>query len=148
MSVYMGHGKNIDNNHTRLSTDLTKDHPTIAMPPLSTNTSSRINSITTCLAVTADTLEILAKGLRAPFLEAISNTTQSLLKNIEVNHYPVHLGPTSHRHIQDCQTKQESLHPVDGESQRIAHCNYCSSYQLGYRWEIATKCIESNRKIY
>ena len=40
----------------------------------------------TCLTVTADTLEILANSLHTPFLEALSNTTQSLLKNIEVNH--------------------------------------------------------------
>jgi hypothetical protein len=39
-----------------------------------------------CFAITVDTLELLANGLNAAFLEAIANTTQSLLKNIEVNH--------------------------------------------------------------
>jgi hypothetical protein len=30
-------------------------------------------------------VQILASGLKTPFLEAISNTTQSLLKNVQVN---------------------------------------------------------------
>ncbi|KAF8189609.1 hypothetical protein K438DRAFT_1763811 [Mycena galopus ATCC 62051] len=53
------------------------------MPPLPLDT---LHRATVCLAIAADTLEILANGLKAPFLEAISDTTQALLKNIEVNH--------------------------------------------------------------
>ncbi|KAJ7887159.1 hypothetical protein B0H13DRAFT_1888949 [Mycena leptocephala] len=53
------------------------------MPPQPTVTQIRLNNITTCLAITANTLEILVGSLKSPFLEAISNTTQSLLKNME-----------------------------------------------------------------
>ncbi|KAJ7842088.1 hypothetical protein B0H13DRAFT_1909980 [Mycena leptocephala] len=53
------------------------------MPPQPSVTQIRLNNITTCLTRTADTVELLASSLNAPFLEAISNTTQSLLKNIQ-----------------------------------------------------------------
>ncbi|KAJ7907789.1 hypothetical protein B0H13DRAFT_1879244 [Mycena leptocephala] len=53
------------------------------MPPQPTVTQIRLNNITACLMVTANTLEILASSLKSPFLEAISNTTQSLLKNMQ-----------------------------------------------------------------
>ncbi|KAJ6548482.1 hypothetical protein B0H19DRAFT_1074343 [Mycena capillaripes] len=43
----------------------------------------RLNSITACCAVAVDALEILAGDFNTPFLEAICNTTQSLLKSIE-----------------------------------------------------------------
>jgi hypothetical protein len=36
------------------------------------------------MAVMAKTLEILAHTAKTPFIETISNTTQSLLKNIQV----------------------------------------------------------------
>ncbi|KAJ7873712.1 hypothetical protein B0H13DRAFT_1023183, partial [Mycena leptocephala] len=49
-----------------------------------TVTASHLKSITTCLDITADTLEILAHSLRTPFLNTISNTTRSLLQNIQV----------------------------------------------------------------
>ncbi|KAJ7827722.1 hypothetical protein B0H13DRAFT_1917504 [Mycena leptocephala] len=52
-------------------------------PPQPTVTQIRHNNITTYLAITANTLEILVSSLKSPFLEAISNTTQSLLKNME-----------------------------------------------------------------
>ncbi|KAJ7899924.1 hypothetical protein B0H13DRAFT_1883554 [Mycena leptocephala] len=53
------------------------------MPPQPTITQIRLNNITTCLTITANTLEILASSLKSPFVAAISNTTQSLLKNIQ-----------------------------------------------------------------
>jgi hypothetical protein len=51
-----------------------------------TDTQVRLNTLTTCFTITVETLEILANSLQTDFLEAIANTTQSLLKNIEVNH--------------------------------------------------------------
>ncbi|KAJ7891117.1 hypothetical protein B0H13DRAFT_1887291 [Mycena leptocephala] len=54
------------------------------MPLQPTVTQIRLNNITTCLTITANTLEILVGNLKSPFLEAISMTTQSLLKNIEL----------------------------------------------------------------
>ncbi|KAJ7914454.1 hypothetical protein B0H13DRAFT_1872983 [Mycena leptocephala] len=53
------------------------------MPPHATLTQTRLNSVVTCLAVTANTLHILATNLKTPFLDAISNTTQSLLNLVE-----------------------------------------------------------------
>ncbi|KAJ7831168.1 hypothetical protein B0H13DRAFT_1915583 [Mycena leptocephala] len=54
------------------------------MPPQPTVTQIRLNNITACLTITANTLEILVGSLKSPFLEAISNTTQSLWKNMEM----------------------------------------------------------------
>jgi hypothetical protein len=56
------------------------------MPTQHTDTQVRLNTLITCFAMTVDTLEVLANSLKAGFLEAIANTTQSLLKNIEVSH--------------------------------------------------------------
>ncbi|KAJ7839753.1 hypothetical protein B0H13DRAFT_1911075 [Mycena leptocephala] len=46
-------------------------------------TQIRLNNITTYLTITSNTLHVLASSLKGPFLEAISNTTQSLLQHIQ-----------------------------------------------------------------
>ncbi|KAJ6533566.1 hypothetical protein B0H19DRAFT_1080984 [Mycena capillaripes] len=46
-------------------------------------TQTRLNHITTCLAVTAETLKTLSNSLDTPFLNAISNTTQSLANTLQ-----------------------------------------------------------------
>ncbi|KAJ7862465.1 hypothetical protein B0H14DRAFT_3444649 [Mycena olivaceomarginata] len=51
------------------------------MPP--TAAQIRFNRIITCLTATANTFEILSKSLKGPFLDAISNTTQSLLRSVQ-----------------------------------------------------------------
>jgi hypothetical protein len=56
------------------------------MPTQPTDTQVRLNTLITCFTIMVETLEILANGLQAVFLEAIANTTRSLLKNIEVGH--------------------------------------------------------------
>jgi hypothetical protein len=61
--------------------------PPYKMPPQPTVTQIRLNNITECLTITSNTLEILAGSLKSPFLEAISNTTHSLLKNIQVHYH-------------------------------------------------------------
>ncbi|KAJ7839687.1 hypothetical protein B0H14DRAFT_3697416 [Mycena olivaceomarginata] len=43
----------------------------------------RLNAVTTSLAITAKTLAVLADTLDTPFLGAIMNTTEAVLKNIE-----------------------------------------------------------------
>jgi hypothetical protein len=45
----------------------------------------RLNAVTTSLTITANTLEVLADTLDTPFLGAIVNTTQAVVKNIEVS---------------------------------------------------------------
>ncbi|KAF7368197.1 hypothetical protein MVEN_00139300 [Mycena venus] len=47
------------------------------------DTQARLTTLIVCFNITVDTLEILANGLQAVFLEAIANTARSLLKNIE-----------------------------------------------------------------
>ncbi|KAJ6572258.1 hypothetical protein B0H19DRAFT_1065221 [Mycena capillaripes] len=54
------------------------------MPTKPSDAEIRLNDITTCLTITAQTLGIVATSLKTPFLEAISNTTQSLLKKIQL----------------------------------------------------------------
>jgi hypothetical protein len=49
-----------------------------------TVTEMRLNNLKTCLTIAANSLEILADNFKTPFLGAISNTTQSLLKYVEV----------------------------------------------------------------
>ncbi|KAJ7620680.1 hypothetical protein DFH06DRAFT_1305933, partial [Mycena polygramma] len=53
------------------------------MPPQPSGTQIRLTKIKACLAVTADSLEVLASGLKETSLEAICYTTKSLLKNVE-----------------------------------------------------------------
>jgi hypothetical protein len=45
----------------------------------------RLNAVATSLTIIANTLEVLADTLDTPFLGAIVNTTQAVLKNIEVS---------------------------------------------------------------
>ncbi|KAJ6566720.1 hypothetical protein B0H19DRAFT_1257913 [Mycena capillaripes] len=54
------------------------------MPLKQTAADIRVLDIATCMTVTVNTVEALAIALRAPFLEAIANTTRSLLKNIQI----------------------------------------------------------------
>ncbi|KAJ6474009.1 hypothetical protein C8R47DRAFT_1199568 [Mycena vitilis] len=53
------------------------------MPPQPSITQIRLNNITKCLAATATSLEVLADGLKEPYMEVISLATKSLLKNVE-----------------------------------------------------------------
>ncbi|KAJ6528192.1 hypothetical protein B0H19DRAFT_1243170, partial [Mycena capillaripes] len=53
------------------------------MPPQPTAAQTRLRDISKCLTITSETLEMLASSVNVPCLEAISNTTQSLLKNIQ-----------------------------------------------------------------
>ncbi|KAJ7318398.1 hypothetical protein DFH08DRAFT_820000 [Mycena albidolilacea] len=55
------------------------------MPTRSSRTQVRLSMLTTCFAITVDTMEILADSLNATFLMAIVHTTRSLLKNIEAS---------------------------------------------------------------
>jgi hypothetical protein len=55
------------------------------MPPRSTVTQIRLDNTIACLAIAANTLKTLADNTKTPFLGAMSNTAQSLLKYIQVN---------------------------------------------------------------
>ncbi|KAJ7029024.1 hypothetical protein C8F04DRAFT_1188127 [Mycena alexandri] len=50
------------------------------MPRQPTITEVRLNNISTCVAITASTLNFVVETLKISGLEAIPNTTQSLLK--------------------------------------------------------------------
>ncbi|KAJ7681015.1 hypothetical protein DFH06DRAFT_1290675 [Mycena polygramma] len=53
------------------------------MPSPPAASGNRLETITSCLSLTAASLEILAGALKEPYLVAIFHTTQYLLKNIE-----------------------------------------------------------------
>ncbi|KAJ7894402.1 hypothetical protein B0H14DRAFT_2559185 [Mycena olivaceomarginata] len=53
------------------------------MPP-STVTQKRLENVITGLTMTTNTLEIIADSIQTPFLGAIINTTQAVLKNIQL----------------------------------------------------------------
>jgi hypothetical protein len=54
------------------------------MPRQPTVAEIRLNNITTSLTRAANTYEILANSFKTPFSDAICNTTQSVLKCIQV----------------------------------------------------------------
>ncbi|KAJ7888425.1 P-loop containing nucleoside triphosphate hydrolase protein, partial [Mycena olivaceomarginata] len=62
----------------------------------------RLNAVTTSLTITANTLEVLADTLDTPFLGAIVNTTQAVLKNVE----------TVKQNKDDCVELLEQTHKV------------------------------------
>lgn len=64
--------------------DLARKCLTANMPTQPIISEDRLNNIITCLSVTNETLGILASSVKTPFLDAISVTTQALLKNIQV----------------------------------------------------------------
>jgi hypothetical protein len=76
--------------------------PPHKMPPQPTVTQIRLNNITECLTISVNTAGILASSLKSPLLEAISNTTQSLLKNMQVNYNRVCHNHESQSTTTDC----------------------------------------------
>ncbi|KAJ7701305.1 hypothetical protein B0H14DRAFT_2648434 [Mycena olivaceomarginata] len=53
------------------------------MPP-STVTQNRLDNVVICLTMTTNTLQIIADSMKTPFLGAIINTTQAVLKMIQL----------------------------------------------------------------
>ncbi|KAJ6576970.1 P-loop containing nucleoside triphosphate hydrolase protein, partial [Mycena vulgaris] len=53
------------------------------MPPQPIATEIRLNNILKCFTIAVDTLEVLAKSFKTPFLEPISNTVKSLLTAVQ-----------------------------------------------------------------
>jgi hypothetical protein len=54
------------------------------MPP-PTVTQNRLDNVVVCLTITTNSLQIIADSMKTPFLGAIINTTQAVLKNIQVS---------------------------------------------------------------
>ncbi|KAF7368572.1 hypothetical protein MVEN_00180600 [Mycena venus] len=54
------------------------------MPTQPRDTQVQLNMLIMCFTITVETLKILANSLQAAFLVAIANTTQSLLKTVEI----------------------------------------------------------------
>jgi hypothetical protein len=50
-----------------------------------TITQTRLENLATCLTMTINTLQVIVDSMNTPFLGAILNTTQALLKNIHVS---------------------------------------------------------------
>ncbi|KAF7358455.1 hypothetical protein MVEN_00896000 [Mycena venus] len=53
------------------------------MPPQSTLAETRLNNITTCLTSTLALLEEISDAFGTPFIQPISNTTQSLITAVQ-----------------------------------------------------------------
>ncbi|KAJ7806230.1 hypothetical protein B0H14DRAFT_2610566 [Mycena olivaceomarginata] len=71
------------------------------MPP-PTITQSRLENATMCLTMTTNTLQLIADNMKTPFLGAIINTTNALLKNIQ----------TINKHKEDCIQLLEQIHKL------------------------------------
>jgi hypothetical protein len=76
------------------------------MPRQPTVAEIRLNSITTCLNTAINTYEILADSFKAPFSDAICNTTQSLIKCIQVRLFNKFVITVKLNTMLDCETKQ------------------------------------------
>ncbi|KAJ7030855.1 hypothetical protein C8F04DRAFT_1365443 [Mycena alexandri] len=72
------------------------------MPRQATITEARLNNVSTCLTITVNTLNVLVNNLKMSGLEAILNTTQSLLKMVQ----------TIKQDKDDCAELFEHIHQV------------------------------------
>ncbi|KAJ6564115.1 hypothetical protein B0H19DRAFT_1067706 [Mycena capillaripes] len=54
------------------------------MPPFPIAAANRLNHVSACLQMTVETLEIMSRTLKPPFLDAIAATTQSLLQSVQL----------------------------------------------------------------
>ncbi|KAJ7903069.1 hypothetical protein B0H13DRAFT_1882329 [Mycena leptocephala] len=93
------------------------------MSPQPASTHIRLKHITTCLAITVNTLEILADSIQTPFLAGISNTTQSLLKSTQ----------TIKQNKDDCSQLMEQAHGLLNAIIMV---------------EIITECVEEYREFH
>ncbi|KAJ7794330.1 hypothetical protein B0H14DRAFT_2532893 [Mycena olivaceomarginata] len=71
------------------------------MPP-PTVTQNRLDNVVICLTMTTNTLQLITDGMKTPFLGAIINTTQAVLKNIQ----------TVSKHKDDCVQLLEQVHKL------------------------------------
>jgi hypothetical protein len=119
------------------------------MPPPSTLSRIRLNNISACLNTTANTFEIISKSLKTPFSEAISNTTKSAV-NFALVCFVNYFGTIieSHSIMIVCQPKQGRVYQIVGADSRVAQCNSCSSYDIGYGWRFFTWCLEAYSEIH
>ncbi|KAJ7806235.1 hypothetical protein B0H14DRAFT_3768600 [Mycena olivaceomarginata] len=67
-----------------------------------TITHTRLENVATCLTMTTNTLQIIADSMKTPFLGAIINTTNAVLKNIQ----------TVDKHKEDCVQLLEQIHKL------------------------------------
>jgi hypothetical protein len=53
--------------------------------PLPAVAQTRLKNVAICLTMSTNTLQIIADSMKTPFLDAIINTTNAVLKNIQVS---------------------------------------------------------------
>ncbi|KAJ7813289.1 hypothetical protein B0H14DRAFT_3750856 [Mycena olivaceomarginata] len=70
--------------------------------PLRTATQNKLENMVICLTMMTNTLQIIADSMKTPFLDAIINTTQAVLKNIQ----------TVSKHKDDCIQLLEQIHKL------------------------------------
>lgn len=113
--------------------------------PLPSATQTRLENMAICLSMTTNTLQIIADSMKTPFLDAIINTTNAVLKNIQVSF----IEQTHISHLPrtlDCDQTQRRLCSAAGENPQITGCNYDSLYQG--RCRIAYRSAGSDREIH
>jgi hypothetical protein len=76
-------------------------HSTLNMPS-STGTQNKLDNVVRGLTMTTDTLEIIADSMQTPFFGSIINTTQAILKNIQVSFVKETLINVKLSHLLDC----------------------------------------------
>jgi hypothetical protein len=69
-------------------------------------TQNRLANVVTGLTMATNTLEVIADSIQTPFLGAIINTTQAVLKNIQVNFVEETLLNVKLSHSLDCYQTQ------------------------------------------
>ncbi|KAJ7894941.1 hypothetical protein B0H14DRAFT_2558969 [Mycena olivaceomarginata] len=87
--------------------------------PLPTATQKRLESVAICLTMTTNTLQIIADSIKIPFLGAIINATNAVLKNIQVslaedtlNECEPQTLQTVSKHKEDCVQLLEQIHKL------------------------------------
>jgi hypothetical protein len=83
------------------------------MPP-PTVTQNRLENMVICLSMTTNTLQIIADSMKTPFLGAIINTTQAVLKNIQVSSVEDTCINMKLSHSRDCYQTQRWLCSASG----------------------------------
>jgi hypothetical protein len=76
------------------------------MPAHTSTPEAQLSSILACLTPTVTLLNELSDGLGTPFIQAISNTTVSLISAVQVSAAIVHLTSANLRDCLDREKKQ------------------------------------------
>jgi hypothetical protein len=103
------------------------------MPSRSAITQIRLDNIITCLNATVNTVELVSKGLKTPFLEAIINTVCSLSAAVQVIIQDPDFMVTD-RQFLDSEEEQGGLCSNARENSPAPQRNHSSSHNFEHWW--------------